>query len=204
MIVLKFFLCFTVTLNFFACGNAMSSQSQIAETETKITVENSLASNHYAIYDALISDKSLSKDVFGKPDLFVIIDHTNTDYRGDSILNTVLSNVQKSLPSLSDSMIDDFRNKNKIRYSLKDLFNLPTKGIFISNEEFKTILGDKLDWKAFYAKYPNSQGLMTLSNIGFNSDMKRAFVYIANIRGSMNGVGLYVVLEKQNGVCKVK
>ncbi len=87
---------------------------------------------------------------------------------------------------------------------MKDSFNLSARRVFITDEELKTILKDRLDWKAFYEKYPNSQGVMTLSNVGFDPEMKRAFVYVANTRGSLNGVGLYIVLEKQDGVWRVK
>lgn len=204
MITLKYLLYLIAAFNFLACADTTSSQSRTAETETKVTVDDSFEANQYAVYDALITDDALVKDVFDKPSLLVIINRTNIDYRDDPTLDTVLANVQKGLSSLSKAMIDDFRAKNKTRIPLKNSFNLPAKRVFISDEELKTILKDKLDWKAFYEKYPNSQGVMTLSNVGFDSEMKRAFVYVANTRGSLNGVGLYVVLEKQDGLWRVK
>lgn len=193
-----------MAFNFLACVDTTSSQTQIVKIEKKATVENSFEVNQYAVYDALITDETLSKDVFGKPDLLVIIERTNTDYRNDPMLDTVLTNVQKELPSLSKAMIDDFRAKNKTRTPLKNSFNLLAKRVFISDEELKRIINGGLNWKALYEKYPNSQGVMTLSNVGFDPEMKRTFVYVANTRGGLNGVGLYIVLEKQDGVWKVK
>jgi hypothetical protein len=193
-----------MAFNFLACADTTSSQTQIVKTEKKATVENSFEVNQYAVYDALITDEALSKDVFGKPDSLVILERTNTDYRDDPMLDTVLTNVQKGLPSLSKAMVDDFRAKNKTRIPLKDSFTLSAKRVFISDEELKKTINGGLDWKAFYKEYPNSQGVMTLSNVGFDAEMKRAFVYVANTRGGLNGVGLYVVLEKQGGVWKVK
>lgn len=204
MIILKYLLCLIATFNFLACSSSTSLQSQFAKTKTKIAVDDSSELNQYAVYDALITDESLVKEVFGKSSLLVIIERTNTDYRDDPMLNTVLANVQKRLPSLSKAMIDDFHAKNKTRVPLKDSFTVSLKRIFITDEELKKILEDKINWKAFYEKYPNSQGVMTISNVSFNSEMKRAFVYIANTRGSMNGVGLYIVLEKQDSVWRVK
>lgn len=190
--------------NLLACADVSSSQSRIVETKTKVTVDDSFEANQYAVYNALITDEALVKDVFDKPSLLVMIERTNTDYRDNPMLNTVLANVQKSLPSLSKAMIDNFHAKNKTRVPLKDSFTVSSERVFITDENLQTILKDRLDWKAFYEKYPNSQGVMTLSNVGFDSEMKRAFVYVANTRGSMNGVGFYIVLEKQDGVWRVK
>jgi hypothetical protein len=176
-----------MAFNFSACANAIS--------------EDSFETNQYAVYDALITDEALSKDVFGNPSLLVIIERTKTDTALDPF---TLANVQKKLPSLSKATLYDFRSKNENRVLLKDSFALKPKRVFISDEELKTILKDRLDWEAFYKKYPDSQGVMTLSNVGFDREMKQAFVYVANTRGSMNGVGLYVVLEKQDGVWRVK
>ena len=204
MIILKYLLCLTVAFNFLACADATSSQSRVVETNKKVTVNDSFEDNQYAVYDALITDAALVKNVFDKPSLFVIIERTDIDYRDSPTLDTVLANVQKQLPSLSKAMIDDFHAKNKTRVPLKDSFTVSSKRVFITDEDLKTILKDRLDWKAFYEKYPNSQGVMTLSNVGFDAETKRAFVYVANTRGSMNGVGLYIVLEKQDGVWRVK
>ena len=43
-----------------------------------------------------------------------------------------------------------------------------------------------------------------LSNVGFDAQKKQALVYVSNSRGSLDAIGIYVVLEKQNDVWRVK
>ncbi len=209
--ILKYIACFAAVVSFLACTNINSLQSQNAATEKKVEIVESFEDNQYAVYDALIADKDLipyfsrnSKLFSSESNLLVIIDRTNVDYLDSSTFRQLLASVPNRLPSLSKATFDDFFAKNKSRIPLKDLFNLPVKRVFISDEELKAIFKDKLHWEAFYKKYPNSQGVMTLSNVGFDAQKKQALVYVSNTRGSLDAVGIYVVLEKQNDVWCVK
>jgi hypothetical protein len=56
-----------------------------------------------------------------------------------------------------------------------------------------------MDWGKFYLKYPKSQGIMSLSRVGFNRGLDRALVYIGNQSGGKTGVGYYVFMVKQDG-----
>ncbi|HEX8638625.1 MAG TPA: hypothetical protein VF692_11220 [Pyrinomonadaceae bacterium] len=187
-----------MAFTFLACANVSQSPKQPVESDIKVAINDSFEANQYAVYDALIAN------VFSNPYLLIITERTNTDYRDDPMLEQVLANMQKELLPLSNTTLNDFRVKNKNRVPLKDAFTLGAKQIFITDEELETITKDGLDWKSFYEKYPNSEGVLTLSNVGFDAEMKQAFVYLANSRGSLNGVGLYVLLEKQNDVWQVK
>ncbi len=46
-------------------------------------------------------------------------------------------------------------------------------------------------------RYPNSQGTMTLSRVGFNRNIKQALVYVGNQEGFLAGAGYYVLLVKK-------
>lgn len=211
MIILKYIVCFVTVFSFLACTDISSSQNQAGETETKVEIVESFEANQYAVYNALIADDDLipyfsrkSNLLSSKSNLLVIIERANIDYLGDSNFRELLANVPNQLPSLSKATFDDFLANNKSRVLLKDLFTLPVKRVFISDEELNIIFKDKLYWEAFYKKYPNSQGVMTLSNVGFDAQKKQALVYISNSRGSLDAVGIYAVLEKQNDVWRVK
>ncbi len=211
MIILKHIVCFVTVFSFLACTDISSSQNQAGETETKVEIVESFEANQYAVYNALIADDDLtpyfsrkSNLLSSKSNLLVIIERANIDYLGDSNFRELLANVPNQLPSLSKATFDDFLANNKSRVLLKDLFTLPVKRVFISDEELNTIFKDKLYWEAFYKKYPNSQGVMTLSNVGFDAQKKQALVYVSNSRGSLDAVGIYAVLEKQNDVWRVK
>ncbi|CAN5428185.1 hypothetical protein BH20ACI1_BH20ACI1_06280 [soil metagenome] len=211
MLTLKYIVCFAAVFSFLACADPNSPQNQAAETETKVEVVESFEDNQYAVYDALIADDDLipyfsrkSNLLSSESNLLVIIDRTSIYFHGESkMMEFILPNMQNQLPSLSKAAFDDFFANNKSRILLKDLFTLPVKRVFISDEELKTILKDGY-LEAFYKKYPNSQGVMTLSNVGFDAQKKQALVYVSNIRGSLDAVGIYVMLEKQNNVWCVK
>ena len=211
MIILKYIVCFITVYSFLACTDISSSQNQAAETETKVKIVESFEANQYAIYDALIADDDLipyfsrkSNLLSSKSNLLVIIERANIDYLGDSNFRELLANVPNQLPSLSKATFDDFLANNKSRVLLKDLFTLPVKRVFISDEELDSFFKRKLYWEGFYKKYPNSQGVMVLSNVGFDAQKKQALVYVSNSRGSLDAVGIYAVLEKQNDVWRVK
>ena len=205
MIILKYFLFFIAALSLISCNKSISSNSSVSINEPKTEIDNTVESNQYAVYNAIIADDGLNPYIFDKSALLVIIERTNTDYFNNTrMLERVLTNVQKQLPSLSEATLNDFRANNKNRILLKDLFSSPSKRVFISDEELHNTLKDKLDWDSFYKKYPNSQGVLTLSNVGFDKEMKQAFVYIANLKGSNSGVGFYVLLEKQNDKWRIK
>lgn len=54
-------------------------------------------------------------------------------------------------------------------------------------------------WFEFYRKYPNSYGLISFSEVGFNERHDQAFVYVAHSCGGTCGAGDYVLLAKTNG-----
>lgn len=211
MLILKYFVCFAAVFSFWACAEPNSPQNQTVETEKKVEVVESFEDNQYAVYDALIADDDLIPYFSRKSKLFskesnslLIIERTNVDYLESPNFRQLLAEVPNWLSSLSKSTFDDFLENNKSRVPLKDSFTLPVKRVFISDEELKTILKSELYWEGFYKKYPNSQGVMTLSNVGFDAQKKQALVYVSNIRGSLDAIGVYVVLEKQNDIWRVK
>lgn len=51
-------------------------------------------------------------------------------------------------------------------------------------------------WKNFFAKYPNSAGILLVSRIGFNRDHTEAIVYAGKSCGTLCGEGYYVRLVK--------
>jgi len=53
-------------------------------------------------------------------------------------------------------------------------------------------------------RYPNSQGTMTLSGVGFNRNINQALVYVGNPEGFLAGAGYYVLLVKEKGTWVIK
>ena len=51
----------------------------------------------------------------------------------------------------------------------------------------------------FYKKYPNFDGVISLSQVGFNERHDQALVYVAYTCGGLCGSGSYVLLARTNG-----
>ena len=53
----------------------------------------------------------------------------------------------------------------------------------------------ELAWDSFHAQYPRSQGLLTLSKVGFSTDERYALVYLGRVTGGI-GEGNYFMVER--------
>jgi hypothetical protein len=98
--------------------------------------------------------------------------------------------------------IKSFKQKNLLKYRLLEKFNL--------SKEYKLVLGqlEQIDkdiktgndgWGNFYKRYPNSQGVFTLSRVGFNENKTQAIVYRANQFSADGGGGVLIFLSKWEG-----
>jgi hypothetical protein len=171
--------------------------------------KEALEVERYAVYDALLN--CLFSDVLKKtPSVIVIEEQTKIWYSNNvnakavpqSLSHLKLSDMQKRLPSLSAATFEDFLSQNKTSISLKDSFSLQPKRVIISEEEQKSLFSK--GWEGVRRKYPNSQGLTTLSNTGFDSEMNQALVHVISTREAIDGFAFYAVLEKQNEKWQVK
>ena len=182
--------------------------NSFSQTKTEITRE-ALEAERYAVYDALLN--YLFSEVLKKtPSIIVIEEHTKIWYSNNIKAEEVpralsylkLPDMQKRLPSLSAATFDDFIAQNQVPVSLKDSFSVEPKRVILSAEEQKSLFSK--GWQPLHKKYPNSQGLTTLSNVGFDGEMKQALVHIISTREAIDGLAFYAVLEKQNGKWQVK
>jgi len=166
--------------------NGKKSTNGVGETEEELAVYASLLEGYAA-------------------ELIVITDKTGLDIvSGEEELDETLDYVKQGMPELEQETIDDFKNKNKESYSLKEDMDIGVDYLLISEEEIENIFQSATGWDDFYEKYPNSQGTMTLSKVGFNSEKDQALVYVGNQSHWLAGAGYYVLLVKENGDWIVK
>lgn len=102
-------------------------------------------------------------------------------------------------PELGDEIWSDFTTKNEKPSLLERRLTLSVKYVFISTQELQSIFSDSSGWDDFYAKYPGSQGVLTLSRVGFNKAKDTAVLYAANQFGGDGGEGNMVLLKKSAG-----
>jgi len=154
---------------------------------TTPTVPMQVEAEEYLVYTALI--KSLYTD---SPALQVILnDHTEL---------SKIASAEKitELGQGSSAIALDFQHRNLQKYPLQDHLILAAILILISNEDFKKIIGPGLNADSFYAAFPNAQGFLTLSRVGFNPARTQAIAYSAEWKGPLNGAGYLYFLVKTN------
>jgi len=133
----------------------------------------------YAVYDTLIERMYVRDQV----EQFVIKDQTSLDSFNEDELDSIFQRVSRKLIALQKTTFNDFQGKA---------------------EEDELLYKSADGWAAFYKKYPKSQGIITLSRVGFNPEMNQALVYVGNQSGPKSGAGYYVLLSRENGTWVIK
>ena len=148
----------------------------------------------YAVYSALIERMYIRKEV----ELIVISRQTSAYSSDPGKLVETLDRVRKAMPGLKPETVADFQSKNNQSSLLEKLFDLKAKVALISSDEVEQFFGRGGGWwEAFYKRYPKSQGLLTLSQVGFNAEKNQALVYVGNQRGGLDGGGSYILLTRE-------
>ncbi len=152
-------------------------------------------SAEYEVYSALIRDHYIS----GQVGTVVILDYTQGDIDPNGDLTQRLAYISQQL-TLDQMIRDDFLARNAESHPLQNGFKLPVPVVLLSQAERDDLFkkGGQ-GWDGFYARYPHSQGLLTLSAAGFDANMDRALVYVGNQSHYLAGTGYYVLLDKQDG-----
>jgi len=105
--------------------------------------------------------------------------------------------LRMEAPILKATTIDAFRAVNVQQALLRRSFHLPIDYELVDSSEISSIFDNGGEWPDYYRKYPGSQGVMTLSRVGFSADGKQALFYASNACGVKCGSGEYVVMEKR-------
>jgi hypothetical protein len=178
-------------------------------TTTAVAPENAAEAEEYAVYSALIQSMYVDTErgrpyatprPGAPPELIVLMDQTRVDAPPESGLRETLNSRFSDWPRLEDDILADFETENEHPRALKPLFSLSVESVLLSVPELEALWADKapgLD--AFREEYPTSQGLLTLSRVGFNQGMDAALVFAANDLGGTGGEGYYWLLGKVAG-----
>jgi hypothetical protein len=171
--------------------------------DTKLTLPHSKVTDEeeYSLLSALIDEMYPKETV----KLMVIQAQTTTFTPYRSNLIETLQRVKEKIPALDEETLKNFQSQNEQSYLLQRLFKLDANYVLISPEKIGDYFGkDGGWWPAYYKDYPESQGLMMVSRVGFNSEMTQALVYASNQSGDLAGEGFFVLLARDKGVWKVK
>jgi hypothetical protein len=165
----------------------------VARPSSTPVIQGDRESDEYDVYATLIDEMYVNEQV----KLIVIVDHTEAGLGED--LDQTLQHITKNISGIQQETLDDFRTQNAQSYPLSDDFNLQVPHTLISQQEMEEIFRTGDGWDEFYQKYPDSQGTMTLSRVGFNQERDQALVYVGNQSHWLAGAGYYVLLARQDG-----
>lgn len=162
----------------------------------------------YAVYSALIKEMYVGDEI----KLLVIGQETGCHTPPDNeqveeIRSEMEVRAIEGLPELERETVSDFRVRAKECHSLSRQLDIPIEYVLVTDKEldrsFPTGEIDR-EWSRFYAKYPESSGIIDLSNVGFNREMNQALVSTGWGCGGLCGAGYFVQLVKEQGVWKVQ
>jgi hypothetical protein len=96
--------------------------------------------------------------------------------------------------------IANYLQLNKKTWRLQKSFQIEQPYDLILAEDLEGIFREGAPgWKAFNERYPDSDGWIELSAVGFNESGTIAVVYVAHHCGGLCGEGEFHVLEKKDG-----
>jgi hypothetical protein len=162
----------------------------------------------YAVYSALINNdlgdrgSRSSSSSTADADRVLVIDARTSLWDisvGDESSN-FFAELKKSSQELQPETANDLQVKSNEVTNLERKFDIKIKYVLVSDEEIEGFFKSGVDgWKTFYQKYPNSNGFLTLSRVGFNADRTQALVYKGWHCGGLCGSGSYFLLRKKKG-----
>lgn len=169
-------------------------------TPEPVAGQGKCEADEYAVYDTVLGSWEFWRVAWAK--LVVIRDETTVPEELGSAKGVVrvVEWAQKQLP---EDIVQDFVEKNKTEHALEPRFRIRGKCILISEKELAEIFNAGW-WPAFYARYPESHGVVELSRVGFNSRVSEGLVYFGNQWEGDSGAGQLVLLEKVSGRWRVK
>lgn len=156
----------------------------------------SITPEEYHVYDAVIESLFLFEGV----ELIVILEHTAAGISPSVSLEEQSKYIRENMAeTLQAETLDKFVTRNGQSHQVEDRFSLDVPVSLLSGDEFEEIFSSENGWLRFYEAYPNSQGTMTLSRVGFNAEQNQALMYVGNQVDYIAGEGDYVLFSKKGG-----
>jgi hypothetical protein len=169
----------------------------ISPVRYRASSQEDTKTEEYAVYSAVVSRMSESEAI-----RLVVISENTVSYPVDAgfLRNEALA---RRLAPLSQVTVDDYIAKNRVVRPLSRGFDLKLPYVFFREEDEELFKPDG-SWERYFKRFPDSQGFITLSSIGFNTEKNQAFLYAARSCGRLCGAGFMVVLMKLDGVWSVR
>ncbi len=185
--------------------NVTSNESDIIpNSEYEVYSSDIIPDSEYEVYSSVISSIISSEFSHMSVNKIVINQLTsNHTICYNSYYDCFQNFNNYSLKNIS-MLIDDYKNMNVMAYKLENKFSIPQTVILISRGELNKIFQNETGWDAFYERYPNSSGIISISRVGFNSNKTQAILGFGYQAGWVWGKGYRIFLTKEEGKWIVK
>lgn len=176
-------------------GRGHGRTGENIHTRLGAPTEGAVLLEEYPVLDAVLNSMAT-----GDIKMLVIGEHT-VSFGGESDSAAIAERLNIPL-----DVVQDYAAKNKTEATIEERFTVNVDYALLGDDDFDHIFSaeDNGGWDRFYRKYPKSAGYIQVSRPGFNAEKTLALVYVGNQRNWLSGGGEYVVLEKVDGVWKVK
>ncbi len=165
--------------------------------EPEIVYENETEQDEYAVYSLSIEHVYLRN----------LLSHNKNPI--ESIV--IIAETNDLGEYWIEKFSEDLANRNVPKEALEDwkIENQSTRSFlrkFEFSYEYHLLARDELDkydadnfFSEFYERYPDSNGLISVSSIGFDKAMNTALIHVIHSYGSLGANYYFIVLEKKNG-----
>jgi hypothetical protein len=89
----------------------------------------------------------------------------------------MLEYIRENLDGIREETIEDFRSKNRERHPIAPDLDPKGRLIPVGDEEFRRIFRDGAGWTRLRETFPDSDGTLRISRVGFDEDITQALVY---------------------------
>jgi len=110
-----------------------------------------------------------------------------------------LSYMRKNFEGLGEETLADFLAKNREQHPVEPDLDPGGRLICLSDEEFLHVFRDREGWERFRQEFPESDGTLRFSRVGFDRDVTQAMIYAGQQFDWQIGSGGYWLFTKSSG-----
>jgi hypothetical protein len=179
-----------------AGGQTQTSQGDAAAAGTLATgAEAKADAAEEAVYAAVLKAKIGAKS-------YVIEETTSTGF-GDDATSYLVSSVKRSMTRADAKTVASLKSRNLQHTMLRANMTLGVPYVLVSSATLSEIFASPTPvnggWDIFYQKYPDSDGLVALSRVGFNAAMNQALVYVEHSYADLGADGNCYLVQNVDG-----
>lgn len=112
----------------------------------------------------------------------------------------MLDYIRQNLEDINEETLSDFLEKNRGRHPVEPESNPGGRLIVVNDEEFRHIFRDEEGWNRFRETFPESDGTLRFSRVGFDRDVSQAMIYAGQQFDWDTGSAGFRLFEKSDGV----